>query len=283
MADSQPVVFLGMPNYDGNVNMFAAMSFATGASKGKCKVFRSQSKSSLLPDAFNSLWVDCLNQRGKHGFTHFAMLHSDIAPEDGWVDTLVSELERTGADLISAVSPIKDTRGVTSTAIDDQRDPWTVLRRLTLKEVYNLPETFGAAEAGWIGHRLLVNTGCWVCRLDRPWVEQCDTVFFEIKTRIIRENGGFTRQVIPEDWAFSRAVQDAGGRVLATRLVRLHHYGFHAYSNASPWGHWNEDEKRAELEPRLAKIRSNGKAVGGAGLGQKAEATKAHASVAIPV
>lgn len=252
-----PRVFLGMPTYNHLAHLHAAVSFAS-ASKGSCLVFRAESKSSLLPDAFNSLWTDALNMRSKHGFTYFAMLHTDIAPAPGWIDVLLSELQRTGSDLVSAVVPIADGRGVTSTAIDDPNDPWTPLRRLTLKEVYDLPfETFDAALAGYRGHKILVNTGCWICRIDRPWCEACDKVYFDIRTRIIRlADGRFERQVIPEDWFFSRAVQDLGGKVMATRKVKLKHHGQMAYPNDASWGTWQEDEKRRNLEPVLSAIRN---------------------------
>lgn len=276
----KPRVFLGIPTYDRMVHLYAALQWTMGATKGGLEVFRSESTSSLLPDAFNSLWCDALNRRAKHGFTYFAMLHADVAPEDGWLDTLVNELEMAGADMVSAVIPIKDGRGVTSTAIDDPNDPWTPLRRLTLKEVYNLPETFGAKEAGYPGYKLLANTGCWVARIDRPWAERHDRVYFDIRARIVKVDGRLERQVIPEDWFFSRAIQAEGGKVLATRMVRVLHHGCHAYSNASPWGTWSQDERRAEVEKRLAKIRQNDQAVVGAGLEKE---TPKDAAVAVSV
>ena len=75
---------------------------------------------SLLANSINRLWVQALNERTDHGWTHFAMHHADVQAPAGWVDTLADEMARVGADVISAVVPIKDYRGLTSTG---WRDP----------------------------------------------------------------------------------------------------------------------------------------------------------------
>ncbi len=235
----RPHVFLGMPSADRRVHLYAALAFAQTAAK-RCQVFLSESKSSLFPDPFNALWANALNLRKKYGFTHFGMLHTDVAPAPLWVDTLVAELERTGADLIGAVIPIKDQRGLSSTAVDERpTNPWAPIRRLTMHEAHQLPETFGNVD---VGAQVLVNTGCWVCRLDRPWCDAVDEdgaykVFFEVRTRIIHQPDGTAKnQAIPEDWNFSRKVAAEGGVILATRKVLPSHFGDVAYPSDRPWG-----------------------------------------------
>ncbi len=199
-------------------------------------------RGSLLANVFNVLWTQGLEARDHHGVTHFAMLHADVVPQLGWADKLLAECERLQADVVSCVLPIKDGRGVTSTAIDNPADPWRPLRRLTMREVARLPETFTAADAGHPGRRLLVNTGCWIADLRKPWA---DDAYFTIQDRRVIRNGKRDVETIPEDWNFSRQVQDAGGRVYATRAVHANHLGAAMYPNQGAWGAWERDEAYA--------------------------------------
>ncbi len=235
--------------------------------------------SSLLPDAFNVHWKTALNQQlAGVPISRFLMLHDDIVPEQFWMDKLLAELDETGADLISVVVPIKDSRALSSTALDDPDDPWEVYRRLTMHEVGQLPETFtagdcwqkfpeseirgvsdfhGMKDVPWGQMRpLLLNTGCWACRFDRPWRHK---VHFEINTRIAfvtdrgkiipntdyREGmkGQFTNQVMPEDWLFSRQLNALGCDIRATRKIKLSHMGDAPFPNYDcSWGKWQTDE-----------------------------------------
>ena len=100
-----------------------------------------------------------------------------------------------GADVVSTVLPIKDRRGVTSTAIDDPEDEWTPLRRLTMREVHRLPETFSAqADCGYPNNALLVNTGCFVLDLRKPSVERVPRLR-GIRDRVRKTPDG-TRQAV---------------------------------------------------------------------------------------
>jgi len=189
---------------------------------------------SLLTYNFNLLWTMFLNMRDQDGITHFAMLHDDIHVEVNWVDTLIDLMEENDADLVSCVVPIKDARGLTSTALDVTPDPWNP-QRLTMREIHKLPVTFDDATAGG---PLLLNTGCWGCRLDRPWVDQ---VRFRQQDEIRVVNGKREAHTIPEDWDFSRQVRAAGGKLIGTRKVKLHHER-PVYTNAKPWGEWATDE-----------------------------------------
>ena len=70
---------------------------------------------------------------------------------------------------------------------------------------------------------LLINTGCLLVDLRKPWVFDCDEdgylkAFFTVKDRVkyeVLEDGDckFTRYVQPEDWLFSRMVARLGGKV----------------------------------------------------------------------
>jgi predicted O-methyltransferase YrrM len=208
--------------------------------------------SSLLGNSFDSHWATALNfQASGQPVTHFAMLHSDIVPQDWWLDQLLHDLQEAKADVCAAVVPIKDARGLTSTAIDNPNDGWDVLRRLTLQEVARLPEVFTAADCGYPDNLLLANTGCWVCDFTRPWRFR---VNFEIRNRIVYKtkegevldpsrfyrtyppDGKWQTQVRPEDWEFSRKVGRLGGKVICTRRVKLTHPGELPWPNAGDWG-----------------------------------------------
>lgn len=196
--------------------------------------------SSLLPFTFNILWTGALNDSANdNGPTHFAMLHDDICPDPGWLSVLLEELEHFDADIVSAVVPIKDGRGLTSTALDTTGDPFNPYR-LTVREAFDRPATFT--------HPLiLLNTGCWVCRLDRPWARQVG--FVQRDTIRQGPDGQLSPQTAPEDWNFSRAVRGKGGsKLYATRKATLSHdrAEFH---NRSVWGEWSRDQIHPPLNP----------------------------------
>lgn len=206
------------------------------------------SQSSALAAVFNNLFVDALNLVERGEITHLAFLHSDIAPQDGWIDMLLGEMDRLGADMVSAVSPIKDERGLTSTAIGVPGAVWSPLRRLTMTEVMNLPETFSVEDTGYTGHELLVNSGCWVADLRNPLFRELDEkgelkAFFTLNDRIINLNDTWRYQFESEDWFFSRRLAQMGAKVYATRKVKLKHFGDYGFPSDHAWGAWEEDEQ----------------------------------------
>ncbi len=200
---------------------------------------RYPSGGSLLANSFNQAWCTALNGResGKN-VKWFVMLHDDVVPENWWIRTLIDDLEASGADLLAALVPLKDPSGVTSTCIDDHRDNFSWQQRITLAEAETFPKIFTAADCGFPDRNLLVNTGCWICRFDNPLFSQEDEngnlkVFFTINDRIKRDSnsGLWQAQVEPEDWFFSRRVQELGGKVAVTRNVKLNHCGTVGFMN----------------------------------------------------
>lgn len=187
---------------------------------------------------FNHLWCDALNERHQRGLTHFAMHHADIEAAPGWLDVLLSEMARVAADVLSVVIPIKDERGLTSTALADTEG--RVKRRLTMHEVHRLPGTFETGDATHArNERLFINTGLWICRFDAPWVEDvCFRTFDQIHRR---EDGKFEAAELTEDWALSHWLHMKRLRVFATRKVAVKHHGARPYTNAEPWGTWTVD------------------------------------------
>ncbi len=204
-------------------------------------------QNSILCHNFNILWCDVLNSRERDGTTHLAMVHSDLNTEEYWLDTEIDEMEDHGADVISAVIPIKGPEGLTSTGVGTFGSRY--VRRLTLTEIHKLPVTFGINDT--TKHPdyqkfLAVNTGLWVCDLRKDWVD--DFPGFETKTGIVRSGGKCAPWVQSEDWLFSEWLAGNGCKVRATRKVKVSHLGGKAYDNFYPWGTWTSDKNFERLE-----------------------------------
>lgn len=259
-------VFLGTMTHDGRLDYRMARKFYAAATKVHNVMYVAQ-QSSLLAFAYNDLWTKALNLAQKHDLTYFAILHADINPDDFWLDKLIDLLESHNADVMSAIVPIKDKTGLTSTAISGP-DNFTKLTRLTTHQVNHkaFPKTFdimGAIKGlqdwrdampptniDWkelfnsddeiLTRKLLVNTGCFVCRIDRPWSKN---VYFSIQDRIVPLAGGqLVAQVEPEDWFFSRLAAEQNARVMATTEVQVGHVGTVSYLSASTWGENNDPQ-----------------------------------------
>ena len=247
-TDTRKKALLGMPGY-GQVTGGAARGFFR--SSAKLDVVLRMQESSLLAQNFNALWCEALNLHRKRGLDYFAMIHADVEPQDGWLDTLVEELEAKQLDVLGVVVPIKDVRGVTSTALArDDGDPWRVHCRLTMSDVHRLPETFTAADIPG-GRPLLLNTGLWVCRFG-DW---CRQVRFTINDRIVVDkDGDYIPQVEPEDWYFSRLLHGLGLKVGCTRKVDVGHRGHMVFGNSRGWGNNTFDREYVARSPLDADL-----------------------------
>ena len=225
-------VFLGMPGY-GKQTSAAGRAFwrACRDMDGVCMEYQN---GSLLACNFNKLWCTALNMvhRGER-LDYFAMLHDDIGAEDFWLDKLIDELEEKQLDVLGVVVPIKDTRGMTSIALHHPGDNWNIECRLTMRDVYQLPETFTSEDLG--GQKLLLNTGCWVAKWNQDW---CRKVHFEINDRIVFDvpANGYRPEVESEDWYFSRLLHEIGLKIGATRKVAVKHTGEIEFLNSHIWG-----------------------------------------------
>lgn len=233
-------IFLGTMTHDGKLDYLMARAFYSTPTRER-EVIWMPRQSSLLANAYNHMWCHALNIRKQHDLKWFAILHADIRPEDFWVDKLIAEAEKYDADVMSAVVPIKEASGVTSTAIGTSNH-YQRAGRLTMKQIWHpeAKETFSiddVVENILEPYHLLVNTGCFVCRLDKPW---CENVHFTINDRIIKFDGKYMAQymaqVEPEDWFFSRRVAEEGGLVMATRKIKLEHLGARSYHSDQVWG-----------------------------------------------
>ena len=253
----QPYVAMGLPSRSEIRHrpdrLMGAALHAKGPSNIPLVPFSNQS--SLLNHCFNNLWT-CLHnlRRQGHDFTHFALLHDDILPDAAWLHTLIGEMDRTGVDFISAVVPIKDSRGLTSTATYTD-DIWD-FRRLTLKELHQMPET---VTDGDVGENLLLNTGCCVLRMrpDAEWVTNPRAFPFNTMERFDDSplgDGDMVASVVSEDWLWTDRLRRAGARLAFTRKVTVIHEGDYEFRNDSDWGRWGSDkayEKRHEHEDQV--------------------------------
>jgi hypothetical protein len=203
--------------------------------------------SSLLTFDFNDMLCAVLNDGT---YEWFVMLHSDVGPvHPSWLDDLLDLAQRHDADVMSVVLPIKNTNGLTSTAVDT--DPWRP-RRLTIKEIAELPETFGNQLCrDRFGGDLLVNTGCMAVRVG-DWLRGA---VFDFSNVIIKDdNGRYVPYVEPEDWKFSRWCNRREKRIMVTSAVPAVHYGHHGFVNYGTWGRMDHDEINV---PQLEKAPSD--------------------------
>lgn len=226
--DTRPSVFLALPHYgQGHVGSVLAATLGGGRRKARVACVVDQGIS-LLPMNFNTLLDRAIKARNEGLVTHFAMVHSDVQARAGWLDILAGELEETGANLISAVIPIKSDEGLTSTAIGTVEDPWSY-RYVHLEDRANLPATFGPDDVCDDDEVLLVNTGLWLCDLRDPF---WDTACFRFVTRTgFDADGRRVSEIRPEDWELSRDMDAAGLQYRATWKVDIVHHGNHGYRN----------------------------------------------------
>jgi len=226
--------FIGMPMHTTSCHPSAAAGMHHALAQGASyqgEINASAICNSSLPYCFDMLWCNARNM----GADYFAMIHSDVCPHMGWFNILYDELQRTGADLVSAVVPIKNVTGMTSTGIDDTGNIWHP-RRLTLHEVFKLDETFTDPQ-------LLCNTGLFICRLKRPWNKEPIGFKQLHKIEVNEHTGVWEPSFIPEDWDFSRQLRARGvphGNIYATRKVKLFH-DLEIYNNYSAWGQCKTD------------------------------------------
>lgn len=250
-------LLIGIPTYDEHVHARLMMALLAEARREDAPPHAILEKaSSALTATFNYLWCMALNNRP--AVTHFLMIHADVVPfEPGFLRSLLDELERTGAGLLSALLPIKDEKGLTSTAflddlaladqpLGDRPRPFT-RRRLTVREAEQLPETFGAPDlARLFGAKaerpaILANTGLMLVDMRQSWV---DGMLFDIGNRLFcDEQGRYAVDFDPEDWRFSLEAQRRGARVLVTRKVKAFHAGQMKFPNWGAWGEWKRDKE----------------------------------------
>jgi hypothetical protein len=205
-------------------------------------------------DNMNALWVTALNATKDRGITHFAMIHADICPslEQDWIKVLLVEMEAKGASFISAVVPIKDHRGLTSCGIADPDNPWAPIRRFTMKELVEMPETFDENDIGYSGYPLDHNSGLIMADLRDPvffrTLPNSDelAIWFEFRKQCYVKDGVVKLRGESEDWNMSRRLWQQGVKTCITRKVKLKHFGMTGYPNDMAWGQYDHDWESRE-------------------------------------
>ncbi len=197
----------------------------------------------------NAVLIQALEAYEQDKLDWLLIWHSDIVPEPWFLDKMLDIAEEKKADLLAAVVPIKDEKGLTSTALDEPvgevPQEWRV-RRLTMSEVLGKEPVNGQKlEKTFTLPNLLLNTGLLLIRMSAPFV---DKIRFHFDDQIIRVNGRRRAVVMPEDWNFSRDARKLGcTSIWATTEVRLEHKGQATYPNYQAWG-WKTD-----AEPKYDK------------------------------
>jgi hypothetical protein len=243
-------VFIGCPTHDGRIHDGCAKFFYQNNSK-EHTVEGAVATFSLITFNCNVLWAVALNRHEAGQADWFAMIHSDVEPEPHWIDKLIAEADRYGADIMTTVIPIKNDTGLSSTAISHPSDDCRAYFRLTMAQLRHpsFPVTFDIAQAVAALRNLpdqlaldpptpanlLCNTGCMVCRLGANW---CDPrkVFFDELTSFERINGQWTPIIRSEDWFFTAKAAQHGAKVMATTSLKVRHHGVSAYPSDQVWG-----------------------------------------------
>ncbi len=227
------MIYLSIPN-TGEINQ--GILQATHMSSQKHEVELAPRACGCLAHNFNMGWCGGLNLRQPKGIDRFAMLHSDIVPDPWWLDLLEDERAYHGADVMCAISPIKDDSGYTSCG-QGNLETWDV-KRYTMTEIYQLPETFGIEKRLAKTHYLAANVGAFICKWDGEWeVDFARRGGFRVLTTcILCADAQWRATFYPDDWDFSRWCHMRGLKVMCTRKLGLDHFGLQRYSNRFPWG-----------------------------------------------
>lgn len=231
----RPSIYIGVPTHDGRLWGATAKSVQIARTPHDRYVTAwDVSVSSLLPTAFAKLFIEAKINK----FDYFCMLHSDVAVRPaGWAVKLVEILEETGAEVVSATSPMKGDDADLSTAVDVEGSH--DVRRITIEESERMPEVFNRADvAKLLGTErektlLLLNTACWVCRTSADWYTKAK---WGIRAEI--DWGPVTPQLrsYSEDWELSRQLAQLGyaDKLYATRRLRILHMGANVWGNYTP-------------------------------------------------
>ncbi len=230
----EPTIFLALPT-GGNIKPCAAHAVNKCSGKG-LRVHPRWEQFGDIPHNFNMLWCEALMNRNT--FTHFAMLHDDCMPMEGWLDVLLEEMDRVNADIMSSVLCIKDHRGLTTTGV---RYPGTWgTRRFTKKELWRMPETFSIEDTDEPNRILAIGTACWICKFPQAgWPDRFPG--FQNEHKITWAGGEPSPQFDSEDWLFSDWAASQGLRIFSTRKVHMGHQGAAFFFN-------NDDAGTVETE-----------------------------------
>jgi hypothetical protein len=222
---------LGIPVYGSNVNarlLLQTWDEIERAKKlpGVDDAFFTWASDSMSSRTFNRLWANALNSKRRGECTHFLMQHSDVLPEEGFIEKMLAIAEAFQADVLSVFSPIKTNDGILSSGIEQ---PSGNIARFTASQIWapDFPATFT--------HPMLaINTGLMLLDLRSGVLD--DLYFRQENGMEFDENGDRRCTSCSEDWLFSRDARAVGAKIYTTREVALNHIGENVFPNYAPWG-----------------------------------------------
>ena len=215
-------VFIGIPTHNNQVTIGTARCLQTTGLVDA--VVKMQGRSLLCPN-FNDLFCQAVNQ----GADYFLLLHSDIeVTTDGWAAKMLDIMTREQVDVLSVLSPIKNTDdfscGISNSTCSKRY-------RFSKDDVTKLPPTFRTADVrkDWGKDAvLMVNTGVLMIRCKKV---QPDVFTFQMADIVNRKEGKCITDNVPEDWFFSMLLNKGAVPYACTREVELLHYGVSGWSN----------------------------------------------------
>ncbi len=217
-------VMLGIPSHDRRIDIDTAWAtHCTGLTLGE-DLGVSLKVRSLLALNFNELMCESLNNKE---YTHFCLLHSDIAPtEKDWLLQMLNIMRRDKLDVLSVVSPIKDNQGRVSCALADEHE----LTTLTMDNLKDLPPTFGREDCQKkFGRKnLMFNTGLLLIKLSAINPEEC---CFKMVDGVVKQGVRFEVRNLPEDWYFSTQCMKNAVKYACTTEIKITHTGQQLWSN----------------------------------------------------
>lgn len=230
-------VYIGIPTYKNDVDA-GLLGPLTNMSRQGHQVILGGMDSSACAMRFNQMLIQAKEMHFNGQCDFFLLWHSDIIPEHHFLDKLLEIQKRTGAEILSAVVPIKDERGMTSTALDepvgDRPQDWSPKR-------YSMAEVLAMPEKTWTHPKLLLNTGLFLLDLNAPWLD-LEKINFRFEDKIMRYRGRLMAFMKPEDWNFSKDARALGcTKQYATLEVRVEHRGLAVFPSDQAWGAPTDD------------------------------------------
>ena len=226
-------IFLAIPTHNGMVCGETMISAVNALRTSKYPIGFFYQKHSKLTMNFNLLLAKAINE----GYSHFLMLHSDISVEGPWMQRMMEIMEERTAEILSVNMMLKHHDGFTSTGLCKEETSPLLIKRYTLKELANLPQTFTHPD-------IVLNTGVMLIDLNAPFMKHFGKgLHFRVTDNVVKEDGklkvygGGT-----EDWLFSLDARKFGAtKLYATTEITAHHIGTSYYTNKGDWGIESEE------------------------------------------
>ena len=215
-------VYIGVPTHDNRVSIGTAQCLQR---TGEIDAIVKMQARSLLCINFNDLFCQAHNQ----GADYFLLLHSDIeVTTDKWVERMLEIMKRDKLDVLSVLSPIKNTNDFSTGASTSN---CMRRHRFSKDDIAKLPQTFRTADIrkDWGDDAvLMINTGVLLvrCKKIKP-----DIFPFEMLDGCRNVDGKYMTDNVPEDWMFSMHLNGSAVPYACTREISLLHYGVSGWSN----------------------------------------------------